>query len=157
MNEKAKTCNQQLIVFEAVQLDTGGVTSKFYRRTRGRSFGEKYLDTRLLLGLARVLVSALFFSSNVATRDHLHHYDWLWESEGISCAMAWNAWLPRVTVVESVHIASIYFIMMLFASALIITTLTMLTTGHADSGRPTLKDDERFRNRMDNFQTQQFI
>ena len=25
----------------------GGVTSKFYRRTRGRSSGEKYLDTRL--------------------------------------------------------------------------------------------------------------
>ena len=59
----------------------------------------------------------------------------------------------RVPVVESVHIASIYFIMWL-ASALIITTLTLLTTAHADRGRPTLKDDERFRNRMDNFQTQ---
>ena len=41
-------------------------------------------------------------------------------------------WLPRVTVVESVHIASIYFIMMWLASALIITTLTMLTIAHAD-------------------------
>ena len=66
-------------------------------------------------------------------------------------------WLPRVPVVESVHIASIYFIMMWLASALIITTLTMLTTAHADRGRPTLKDDERFRNRMAHFQTQQFI
>ena len=65
----------------------------------------------------------------------------------------------RVPVVESVHIASssIYFIMMWLASALIITTLTLLTTAHADRGRPTLKDDERFRNRMDNFETQQFI
>ena len=51
-------------------------------------------------------------------------------------------WLPRVSVVESVHIASIYFIMMWLASALIIAMLTMLTTAHADRGRPTLKDDE---------------
>ena len=29
---------------------------------------------------------------------------------------------------------------------LVINTLTMLTTAHANRGRPTLKDDERFRN-----------
>ena len=69
-----------------------------------------------------------------------------------------RAFHARVPVVESVHIASIYFVMMWLASALTITTLTMLTTAHADRGRPTLKDDERFRNRIrDNFQTQQFI
>ena len=38
---------------------------------------------------------------------------------------------------------------MWLASILIIYTLTMLTIAHADRGRPTLKDDERFRNRMD--------
>ena len=42
---------------------------------------------------------------------------------------------------------------MWLASILIINTLTMLTIAHADRGRPTLKNDERFRNRMDNFQT----
>ena len=66
-------------------------------------------------------------------------------------------WLPRVSVVESVHIASICFIMMWLASALIIATLTMLTTAQADRGRPTLKYDEQFRNGMHNFQTQQHI
>ena len=37
-------------------------------------------------------------------------------------------------------------IKMWLASILIINTLTMLTIAHADRGRPTLKDDERFRN-----------
>ena len=32
------------------------------------------------------------------------------------------------------------------ASILILYTLTMLTISHADRGRPTLKDGERFRN-----------
>ena len=35
---------------------------------------------------------------------------------------------------------------MWLASILIINTLTELTIAHADRGRPTLKDDERFRN-----------
>ena len=35
---------------------------------------------------------------------------------------------------------------MSLASILVLYTLTMLTTAHADRGRPTLKDDERFRN-----------
>ena len=38
---------------------------------------------------------------------------------------------------------------MWLASILVIYTLTMLTISHADRGRPTLKDDERFRNKMD--------
>ena len=33
----------------------------------------------------------------------------------------------------------------------------MFTIAHAERGRPTLKYDERFRNGMDNFQTQQYI
>ena len=33
----------------------------------------------------------------------------------------------------------------------------MLTIAYANRGRPTLKDDERFWNRMDNFQTQQLV
>ena len=32
------------------------------------------------------------------------------------------------------------------ASILVINTLTMLTIAHADRGKSTLKDDERFRN-----------
>ena len=35
---------------------------------------------------------------------------------------------------------------MWLASILVINTLTMLTIAYADRGRPTLKDDERFRN-----------
>ena len=35
---------------------------------------------------------------------------------------------------------------MWMASILILYTLTMLTIAHADRSRPTLKDDERFRN-----------
>ena len=37
---------------------------------------------------------------------------------------------------------------MRLASILVINTLTMLTIAHADRGRPTLKDDERFRNEL---------
>ena len=112
---------------------------------------------RLLLGLpviARVLNSAMicFLMSR-----HVIIYIIMIGFENLRAFHApLLIWLPRVPVVESVHIASIYFIMWL-ASALIITTLTMLTIAHVDRGRPTLKDDERFLNRMDNFQTQQFI
>ena len=35
---------------------------------------------------------------------------------------------------------------MSLASIVVLYTLTMLTIAHADRGRPTLKDDERFRN-----------
>ena len=35
---------------------------------------------------------------------------------------------------------------MWLANILIMNTLTMLTIAHADHGRPTLKDDERFQN-----------
>ena len=35
---------------------------------------------------------------------------------------------------------------MWLTTVLILNTLTMLTTAHADRGRPTLKDDEHFRN-----------
>ena len=35
---------------------------------------------------------------------------------------------------------------MSLASIVVLYTLTMFTIAHADRGRPTLKDDERFRN-----------
>ena len=44
---------------------------------------------------------------------------------------------------------------MSLASIVVLYTLTMLTIAHADRGRPTLKDDERFRNGLVTFITSQ--
>ena len=75
----------------------------------------------------------------------LHHPNRLCESEAwkFSCAISD---LGSKCSYLLYYIFAVLSIKMWLASILIINTLTMLTIGHADRGRPTLKDDERFRN-----------
>ena len=105
----------------------------------------------LLLGLlvvARVLNSTPFcffsMSRHVIKILQLHLPDRLCESEVLAFSCTISDLGSKCSYLDITYL--LISIKMWLASILIINTLTLLTIAHADRGRPTLKDDERFRN-----------
>ena len=98
-------------------------------------------------GLSLGLLVLRFFSSmssHVVKILQLHLPDRLCESEVLAFSCTISDLGSKCSYLDITYL--LISIKMWLASILIINTLTLLTIAHADRGRPTLKDDERFRN-----------